>query len=617
MIIINKKFSSFFWTQFLGAFNDNFLKNALVVMVTYQGATLGGLESHSLVALASGLFILPFFLFSTLTGQFADKFEKSKLIRLVKLAEIFIMLIAAFGFFVESYSLLFFTLFLMGTHSAVFGPLKFSIIPELVTDDEMTKGNAFVELGTFMAILLGTIAGGFATTLKNSSSVISGGLLFIAVVGYIISRLIPAVPIADSKLKIEINPLYEFRALFKLINQKLAIFNSIFAISWFWFFGIGILSVLPVYCRDLLGVNEQVVTIFLAAFTLGIGVGSILCERLSFKRVEIGLVPIGSLGLTIFLFDLYLTSQHWTISSGGLYGISEFFAQKNSYRLIFDFLMMSISGGIFIVPLYTLLQERSDVKSRSRVIAANNILNALFMVASSITVALFYNFDLNSSQIFLVFALMNMAVAFHVYRVVPEFTLRLCSWILSHVMYKIKVTGREHIPLDGPILLAGNHVSFIDWLIISGACKRPARFVMHYRFFEIPLLKTFFRQAKVIPIAGRSQDESIMNTAFETVSSELRDNQVICIFPEGRISQDGQLSPFRPGIIKILEKDPCPVVPFVIRNLWGSIFSRSPAKTFSIIRRSIELEFFPSIKPQDFQLEKFEALIKSELGKKI
>lgn len=615
MFIINKKFTSFFWTQFLGAFNDNFLKNALVVLVTFKGVTLLGLNTQSLVALAGGLFILPFFLFSPLAGQLSDKFERSKLIKTIKLAEIPSMMLAAYAFYSHNYFLLFITLFLMGLQAALFGPVKFSIIPELVNNDEMTKANAFVEMGTFIAILLGTIGGSIATTVENSELVISACLIVFSILGYITSYFVPSVAIADPQLKVKLNPISEFKALFKLAHQREAIFNSILAISWFWFFGAGVLSVLPIYCHDFLKVDEKVVTLFLTMFTFGVGMGSLLSEKLSFKRAEIGIVPLGSLGLTIFLIDLYFISQWWGPKTDSLFTLTDFFEQKYSIRLVVDFFLMSLFGGLFIVPLYTLLQERSTAQFRSRVIAANNISNAMFMVISSLTIAVFYHFKLNSSQIFMVFALMNMAVAIHVYRVVPEFTLRFYSWILSHVMYKIRVRGLEHIPLDGAVVLAGNHVTFIDWLLISGACKRPSRFVMHYRFFEMPLVKTIFRQAKVIPIAGRDQNEKIMLQAFETVSAELKDQQVVCIFPEGQLTQDGKLNQFRPGISKIIAKDPCPVVPFTIKNLWGSVFSRNNEKKFSFKRRLVELEFYPAITHEKFSVENLEAVIKSRIEK--
>ncbi|MCB0391638.1 MAG: MFS transporter [Bdellovibrionales bacterium] len=612
MIFKDKKFSSFFWTQFWGSFNDNFFKNALVVLVAFRGIQLLGLDSATLVAVSSGLFILPFFLFSPLAGQLSDKFEKSKIIRMTKLSEIIIMVIAGLGFLTQSYLLLLAVLFLMGTQSTFFGPVKYSLIPDLLPEEDLTEGNAFIELGTFLAILLGTILGGIVTTLSNTDIIIGSALVLIAVLGYLISRKIQAVPIAAPHLEIRMNPFPEFIALFKILNEKKVLINSVLGISWFWFFGAGILSVLPIYVKNYLWADEQVVTLFLSMFTLGIGMGSILCEKLSFKRVELGLVPIGSIGMTLLLLDLFFTLPSWPTGNGPLISLHLFLDQPQGWRLMLDFFMMSVFGGVFIVPLYTLLQERSHTETRSRVIAANNILNALFMVFSSLLVMLFYQLELNTAQIFLVFSILNAIVAIYIYSIVPEFTLRFYSWVLSHIMYKVKIVGLDNIPKTGACILAPNHVTFIDWIIIAGACKRPARFVMYYKFFTIPIVRILFKHAKVIPIAGAKEDSEIMKNAFQKIQQELANNEVVCIFPEGKLTGDGKLSPLKPGIKKIVELNSVPVVPVVIKGLWRSIFSRASQKD-PIKRRSIEIEFLPILQPETFTLVNLEQQIASRL----
>lgn len=433
LITTDKKFSSFFWTQFLGAFNDNFFKNALVVIVTFKGLNLLGIESSSLVALAGALFILPFFLFSPIAGQLSDKLEKSSLVRFTKKLEIAIMFIAAIGFLFKAYGLLLFVLFLMGFQSALFGPVKYSLIPQLVEKKSLIEGNALIELGTFLAILLGTIGGGLITNMPFADYAIGVILILMAVAGYIMSRSVPHAKAGDELLKINWNPFKEYKSLWVIISEKKIIFNSVLAISWFWFFGAGILSVLPVYVKDMLNGNETIVTLFLAMFTIGVGIGSMVCEKLSFKKVEIGLVPIGSVGMTLFLLDLYFVGSPW-VGSAEVVNLKTFISSAGGIRLLFDFIMMSVFGGIFIVPLYTLLQERSDSSKRSRVIAANNIFNAFMMVLSSALILVLYAYQFNPVQVLAIFAGLNAFVAIYIYLTVPEFTQRLYSWTQEHIL---------------------------------------------------------------------------------------------------------------------------------------------------------------------------------------
>ncbi len=613
MVTSDKRFAPFFWTQFWGAFNDNFFKNALVIIVAYRGVQLLGMDYGSLVAVAGGLLILPFFLFSPIAGQLSDKYEKSKIVRATKKLEIFIMLIAAFGFFLQSYLLLLGLIFLMGTQSAFFGPVKYSIIPELVDPDTLTEGNALTEFGTMLSILLGTIAGGAVTSIPGADPVIGVGLVVFAILGFVAARKVPPVTAGDPDLKLQWNPFPVFGSLWKILRSQVAIFNTVLAISWFWFFGAGVLSVLPVYVKDHILGNENVATLFLAMFTLGVGVGSILCEKLSYKRVEIGLVPIGSLGLTLFVVDLFLVGAPWEGAPSASITLPEFIGRFEGWRLMFDFFMMSVSGGLFIVPLYTLLQERSESQSRSRVIAATNIMNALFMVVASLVLILFYRWDYNPAEILLSFAIMNVVVAIYIYTVVPEFTLRFYSWVLSRIVYSIETKGIEHIPKENSFVLVSNHVTYVDWLILAGACKRPVSYVMYYKFFKIPLINLLMRQARVIPIASQKEDPEILEKAFVTISSELNNQTPVCIFPEGTLTDNGKLKIFKPGVTKIIEKDPVPVVPVVIHGLYGSIFSRAPRKDRPH-RRKLVVEFFPPIPASDVTLEKLELIIAGELN---
>lgn len=620
MIVSDKRFWPIFWTQFFGALNDNVLKNALVVLVTFKGISLLGLESGSLVALAGGLFILPFFLFSPIAGQLADKFEKSRLVRITKYWEVAIMAVAALGFYTHNYYLLLAVLFLAGFQAALFGPVKYSMLPDLVGQEELVEANAYVELGTFLAILIGTIGGGVLVSLPNGELWLTIALLTLSVAGLLTSYKVQTVKIADPELPLRFNPVPTMASTFRILRQSKAVYNSVLGISWFWFFGAAVLSLLPVYVKDFLGGGEQVVTCFLAMFTIGIGAGSILCEKLSFKRVELGLVPIGSIGMTIFLLDLYFAKPGWTPDAAHLLTLTEFLNAGGGPRMLFDFAMMAVFGGFFILPLYTLIQERSASETRSRVIAGNNIMNAIFMVVSSLVVILFHALHMTYPQIFVTLAIMNMAVAFYIYSIVPEFTLRFLSWMLARALYRLRGVNLHNIPKEGPAVLVCNHVSFADWLIISGLSPRPVRYIMYYKFFDVPVLKYLMKQAKVIPIAGAKEDPELLKQAYDQISAELRDGEIVCIFPEGQITRDGELNDFKTGVEKIVQRDPVPVIPMALRGLWGTFFSFGGGKALRKLPRhwmsKIELVAGPAIPPDQVKAAQVSQIVQKLLEEK-
>lgn len=580
IIYKNPRFIPFFWTQFFGAVNDNCFKNALAVIITYRGIQIAGMEPNAIVAMATGIFIFPFFLFSATAGQLADKYEKSFLIRLTKWSELMVMAVASFGFFTENFVLLLMALFFMGAQSAVFGPLKYGIIPNLVKESELVSANAYVEIGTYLAILLGTVAGGIASGITDFELIITIGILLVAALGIVSSWFIPATQINSPELKVDWTILKPTWEIISYILPNRPILNTILGISWFWFLGAGMLAVMPAFSKDTLHAGEQVVTAFLALFTVGIAVGGILCERLSFKRVEIGLIPFGSIGMSIFLIDLWLAGNAWApfTAESARFQILDLVSRAGGWRILADLLLIAFFGGLFIVPLYAFLQYRGEQKHLARIIAGNNIISAMFMVASAGFVALLFVLDVKVPEIFLILSLVNIGVAVYIYSLVPEFTLRFLSWMLAHMLYRIRVEGEENLPEEGAVVLVCNHVSYVDWLIVFGVCKRPVRFVMDYQIFSTPLVKHLCRHAKVIPVAPAKENLQVMESAFAKVSEELDAGQVVGIFPEGWLTRKGKLGLFRPGIERIVKTDPVPVVPMALFGLWGSVFTRSEDK---------------------------------------
>jgi 1-acyl-sn-glycerol-3-phosphate acyltransferase len=571
-LLRQRRFGPLFWTQFFGAFNDNVLKNAIVILFAFTAATEA--EADTLVNLTAGIFILPFFLFSATAGQLADKLEKSRLVRFVKVFEIGIMLVAAVGFWWKSTPLLLGSLFLMGMHSTLFGPVKYSILPQHLAETELVGGNGLIESGTFLAILLGTIVGGLAIAIPAwGGPLVSATLLAVAVAGYLASRGVPKAEAVDASLRVRYNAVAETFRCLRLVGENRTVLNSILGASWFWFYGALFLAQFPGFCRVTLGGDKPMVTILLTVFSIGIGLGSMLCERLSGGKIELGLVPFGSIGLSVFAVDLALAGMRFPAHPGVLRGI-DFARSLAGARILADLALIGVFGGFFIVPLYALIQHRSNARQRSRVIAGNNILNALFMVlAAGLAVAL-RRAGLSIPQLFLVTAALNAAVAVYIYTLIPEFLMRFLIWILVHTMYRVKESGLEHVPDEGPVVLVSNHVSFVDALLIGGVCRRPVRFVMDHRIFKIPVLSFVFRTGRAIPIAPQKEDAALMERAFDEVARALAEGDVVCIFPEGRLTNTGEMSAFRPGIERIVERSPVPVVPLALKGLWGSFFSR-------------------------------------------
>ena len=579
-----KRFLPFFVTQFLGAFNDNIFKNALIIMIAFHSSQFMKTNADLLINIAAALFILPFFLFSATAGQWIDKYEKSKSIRMIKLLEVLIMSVAAFAFVQGYIILLIALLFLMGTQSTFFGPAKYSYIPQHLKTTELIEGNAWVQMGTFVAILIGTIFGGVMIAQEQGSLYVAFAIVFFAVAGYLASCFIPVTPSLNENLKINWNIFSETYRNIKFLKGNRVVFLSILGVSWFWFLGATYLVQLPNYTKTTLGGNEQVVTFLLTLFTVGIGGGSLLCNWLSGKKIEIGLVPFGSIGLTLFGIDMYF-SQPDVLPTVTL-GLTEFLSAGH-FRLIADVVLIGLFGGLYIVPLMALVQQRSVQEHMSRVIAGNNIFNALLMVLSAVVAIVVLTSGFSIAQLFLLVAILNAFVALYIYSLVPEFLMRFLVWLLIHSVYHIKAKDLEKIPDDGAAVLVCNHVSYVDALIIAGCIRRPVRFVMYYKIYEMPVLNFIFRTAKAIPIAGKYEDKTLLNKAFDDIDKALADGDLVCIFPEGRLTADGSISTFRDGVEKIIKRRPVPVVPMALKGLWGCAFSRQQANVFYRLYRGL------------------------------
>lgn len=603
-LLLQRRFLPFFGAQALGAFNDNGYKNVLVILATYHSSQYTLMDPQLLANLAAGLFILPYVLFSGIAGQIADRYDKALVLKVVKAAEVLIMGVAAVGFTMRSIEVLLAALFLMGTHSTFFAPAKYGLLPQILRDGELVGGNALVQSGTFLAILLGLLVAGILSASGNATAV-STAVIGIALLGFTASVFVPPLNAVEPGLRIDWNPWTASASNLRAARESRAVFLSILGISWFWFYGALVLTELPLYAKDVLGASERVVTLMLIVFSVGVGFGSLLCERLSGRKVEIGLVPFGSIGLTVFAVDLYFATPANPYTAAASAGA--FMQQPGAWRILLDLALMGLFGGFYIVPLYALVQQRGRREAMSRIIGANNILNAVFMVAAALVAMAALSAGLSIPQLLLLTGVLNAFVAIYIYGLVPEFLLRFIAWLLVHVVYRLRRNGVEHIPDAGPALLICNHVGFADAIVISAACPRPIRFIMESSIFRIPVLSTIFRGMKAIPVAPAKQDPEVYERAFQIVAQELRDGQLVCIFPEGHLTPDGEVQAFRGGMLRILRETPVQVVPMALSGLWDSMFSRKYKAVWKRWPRRfwarITLNIGPPVAPEHSSIE--------------
>ena len=571
-LLRQRRFAPFFWTQFLGAGNDNLFKFAFTVLVTYQ-LQVAWLPPALAGLVIGALFILPFVLFSATSGQLADKLEKTRIIRFVKTLEIVIMLAAALGFMTSNVALLLACVALMGLHSTLFGPVKFAYLPQHLSERELTGGNGMVEMGTFVAILLGNLAGGLLIALPGVGATwVAVGCVATAVLGRLVAQGVPQSPATDPALAINWNPFSETWRNLQLARHNIVVFRSLLGISWMWFFGAVFLANFPIFAKEVLHGDAHVASLLLVVFSIGIGAGALLCEVLSRRHVEIGLVPAGAIGMTLFAVDLYFASR--ALPPVAAQSVGQFISQPAHWRVMADLALLAGSAGLYSVPMYALIQLRCQPTHRARIIAANNILNALFMIVSAVGAGALLTAGFSIPQVFLATALLNALVGVYIFLLVPEYLLRFVAFLLSRVLYRFKVQGDAHIPVVGAAIVVCNHVSYVDALLLMAASPRPMRFIMDRRIFAVPVLGWLFKLAKAIPIAPQAEDPLAYAAAFEAADQVLAEGDLLCIFPEGGLTRDGQLQPFKGGVMKVLARRPVPVVPVALQNLWGSSFSR-------------------------------------------
>jgi acyl-[acyl-carrier-protein]-phospholipid O-acyltransferase/long-chain-fatty-acid--[acyl-carrier-protein] ligase len=594
-LLKTRRFWPMFLVQFFGAFNDNLFKSALVMLITYSVAYEAEIDSKIIVSCAMGLFILPFFLFSATAGAIADKYEKSELIRMIKLAEILIMLCAVVGFFFNSIQILMFVLFLLGTQSAIFCPIKYSILPDHLSERELVAGNAWFQASNFFAILLGTIVSCFLVMHGGvGEKAISLIAVCIAVAGWYFSRFIPEAKPASSEVKVESNFIKETFRVIKNAESRTNVFMAIMGISWFWLVAVTFLGQFPDFAEDVLHSNEQVVTAFIAIFSIGVGFGALICNKMLKGFVDTTYVPLAALGMALFAMDLWWVSDGVVAPVGELFNFVEFMSHKGSFRIMIDLFMLSFFGGVYVVPLYALLQIRTEKRQRSRMVAANNIMNAFFTVISSVGTVFMYSIGFSITQVFLVVGLLNVGIGLYICRLLPRELLTSLLRSLFQLLFKVEVKNLEYLKQAGSrVVIIANHLSFLDAALLVTYIPGMLTFAMNTLVSEIWFIKPF------LSLAGTYALDPAKPFALKGLVDRVKAGRKVVIFPEGRISTTGAIMKVYEGPGLIADKADANILPIRIEGAQYSFFSYLKDK---VKRRPFPKITITLLKPRKFHV---------------
>jgi acyl-[acyl-carrier-protein]-phospholipid O-acyltransferase/long-chain-fatty-acid--[acyl-carrier-protein] ligase len=577
-----------FATQTSGAFNDNLFKSAFVMLVTYGTARSTSIDPGVLAALAGGALIAPFFLFSALAGELADRFERARLLQILKAAELVAVLGAAAALFSDSLALSFLSLFMLGAQATFSSPVRYALLPQHLAAEELVDGNALLEGGTFLSILLGTLAGSLAVALDYGTHYAGLLLVLCAIGGFVASLAVPRAPPPSPELRLSRNPLAATAAILVHARERRDVWLSILGGSWFWLVGAVFLSQLPSFAKDTLGAGSGVVTLFLAAFSIGVGVGSVLCGRLMQGEISARYVPVAALGMALFSLDLALASEGAVPSAnGGLLGIVAFLSRLVGVRIFADLLAIAICGGIFVVPLYAIIQRRSDESARARIIAAGNIVNALFMTGAALVTALLLAAGLHTPDLYLVLGIMNAGVALWICRLLPEDTLRMLARIVLRLAYRVELRGLENLALAGErVVIVPNHVSYLDGPLIAAFLPGLPMFAIDTAQAAKWWVRPLLAGADIFPM------DPTRPMATKSLVKALRDGRQCVIFPEGRLNvTGGALMKIYDGPALIADKGEAVVLPVRIDGVEFTPFSRLASRAGGRLRR----HWFPKV----------------------
>lgn len=589
-LLTKRRFFPLFLTQFMGAFNDNVFKNALVILITYRLATSLGYDAPLLVTLAGGLFILPFFLFSATAGMLADKYSKSTLIVIIKTLEIPLMLLAAFALYYGNVTIMFSVLFMLGTHSAFFGPLKYAILPESLADNELIAGNGMIEAGTFIAILFGTILGGALILTHNGLTIISAVMVVCAIIGWLSAKAIPHSPPQQPHLALGFNFISETISLIKYAGVRSDVLLSILAISWFWLVGATFISEFSVFVKDILHGEASIVMVFFGVFSIGLAVGSLHCNLLLKGKIHATYVPLGALGISVFTFDLCHAASITALHGHELMSLTQFLSSFANWRLIFDLFLIAVCAGIYTVPLYAIIQHRTEVAHRARVIASNNIINAVFMVMGAIITVTCLKSGFTIADVFLLLGLCNLIVALAICKLLPDAVIKLILRFIFRICYRVEVKGLEnYLEAGNRVVIIANHTSFLDAILLAAYLPHHLTFAINTHTAKQWWIRGFLRFVTAFPMDPTNP--MALKSLIEYVKTDKR----CVIFPEGRITMTGSLMKIHEGPGLIADKSHAKLVPIRIDGAQFTPFSRLKGKVRIRLFPTITITVFPAV----------------------
>ncbi len=554
-VTLPKRFASYITTLAFTAFNDNLYK---MLVQLYLLQVVAEDRANEIISDAAIVFTLPFVIFGPWAGYFADRFSKAKVMRFVKVAEIVIMMIGVWAFYMQHIPLLLGVIFLMAAQSTFFSPSKYGYIPEVAEDEAVTAANSWLEMATFLSIILGTVAAGVLLSVHaNDAFTASIYCIAVAILGTLTAMRIYDSKITDSTVKFPKNPISGVFADLRFLYRQKGLWLAGLATSYFWLIGIVMQNNILIYGKTMLGDAEGSslkIALLQAFIAIGIASGSMLASRWSGKKVELGLVPLGGIVMALGAAGLYFSF--------------------GSYNLTATLLFFAGAGaGLFIVPLYAYLQFNADDNEKGRVMASAGIVSGLFMVLGALLFKLLAQYlGLSSPVIFLVMGGMTIGAVVYICTVIPEYFIRFCAWLLTHTFYNVEIRGEDNIPFHGPALLTPNHVSYVDSFLIGSTMQRFIRFIMLKAFYDVPMLKKILDVMEAIPIDPKAGRESVTKT-LEHARQELIEGHVVCIYPEGKLTRDGKMSEFKTGFESIMEGLEVPIIPVYMDNVWGSIFS--------------------------------------------
>ncbi len=593
----SRRFLPLFLCQFLGAFGDNLVRTAFAALLAFKAMELSDGLRSIIITMSMGLFMLPFILLSATGGKVADKFNKAKLIRWIKFTSIFVGLMSIFGFYSNSYTLILISIFLLGVATTFFGPVKYSILPDHLEKEELLVANGAIEAGTFMAILLGIITGGvLVSTESNSMHPVCFTILVTCVLGYVTSLFIPDTEIASEKAQIRLNIFSETKRCLDYSKEDRDLFLSIMGISWFWLIGGVFMSQMPNFTKDALSADKSVYILLLSIFSVGTGIGSIFCNNLLKGRIETRYVPISILFMTFSVFALWYTSTFFDEKTTALGGIHYFLSSIKGILVCFEIFFIAFFGGIYIVPLYAFMQVRAKKTHRSRIIAANNIYNAIFMVCASIVAILLLAIQLSVSNLILLLAITNFLTAVYICKILPDTVIKNIMQTIFSLLHRVEVVGMENYYKAGErVLIVANHASFLDPPLIAAFLPKNLVFAIDYNIARSWWIRPFLSYLRAFPIDPTNP------MATKTLIEQLKQDKHVVIFPEGRITVTGSLMKIYEGPGMIADKAGAKLLPIRIDGPQYSPFSRLHGK--------VRMKLFPKVKitimePQTFDVPK-------------